>query len=105
MVLHFASEKEEVKRLFAGLASVAVSAEHLAIGSNRSSAFNPRRDMVGFHLFNLEMLATDGADAVLSLIDLSFGIVVKGTNAQMVDIVVEDIPINTTFVLNIRVAH
>ena len=46
-----------------------------------------------------------GANAALLLIDLALGVVVKGTNAEMMLIVVEHIPKDTRFLLHIAVTH
>ena len=56
-----------------------------AFGSFRQwfSAVAPRRDVVGFHLFNLEKVAADGANAVLPFVNLALGVVVEGADAKM----------------------
>ena len=69
--------------LFPALPPVAVAAEHLAVFGNGFSAVAPRRDVVGFHLFNLEKVAADGANAVLPFVNLALGVVVEGADAKM----------------------
>ena len=66
--------------LFATFASIAVAAEHLAVVSNRSTAFYPRRNMIGFHLFYFEMLAAKRTNTALALIDFTLGVVIERTN-------------------------
>ena len=77
--------------LLATFAAVAVAAEHLAVVGNGAAAFDPRRNMVGFHLFDFEMFAAKRTNAVLALIDFALGVVIERTNTQMVDVMVKDI--------------
>ena len=54
--------------LFSAFPTVAVTAEHLAVFGNGAAALVPWSDVVGFHLLKLEMLATVGANAKLTLV-------------------------------------
>ena len=71
--------------------SVAVAAKHLAVFGYGTAAIAPRRDVVGFHLLDFEVLAANGADAILFFINFAFGIVVKSTDTKMMLVVVENI--------------
>ena len=66
------------------LPPIALPAQHLAIIGNGATALFPWGDVVGLHLLYVEMFATDSADALLTFIDLSFRVVVEGTDAQVV---------------------
>ena len=59
------------------LTTITLAAEHLAVIGNRTAAFYPRCDMVGFHLFYFEMLATKRTNATLTLIDLALSVIVE----------------------------
>jgi hypothetical protein len=47
------------------------------------AALTPRRDVVGFHLFDFKMFAADFADTVLIFIDFALGVVVEGADAKV----------------------
>ena len=47
-----------------------------------SSAFRPRRDVVGVHLLYLKMPSAGGADALLPLIHLAPRVAVECANAE-----------------------
>ena len=91
--------------LLAALPSVAFAAEHLAVGGNGAPTFHPWRYMVGFHLLNLEVSSANGAYTLLPLIDLALGIVVKRPDAQVADVVVEDIVEDAGLLLHITILH
>ena len=44
--------------------------------------------MVRLHLFDFEMFAADGADSILPFIDLSFHVVVKSADVEMMFVVI-----------------
>ena len=69
------------------------------------ATFTPRRDVVGFHLFYLEMPATNWANTFLPLIHLTLHIAIEGSYIKMMLIAIHNIPIDTTFVLHIAVFH
>ena len=92
-------------RLLTALPPVAIAAEHLAVGGNRSSAFYPRGDMVGFHDFDVKRFAADCALAALSFIDLTARVRIKSADTQMVDVAVQDISEDAGFLLHIGVRH
>ena len=66
------------------LPPITFPAQHLAILGDGAATLFPWGDVVGLHLLYVEMLATDFADALLTLVDLSFRVVVEGTDAQVV---------------------
>ena len=67
--------------LFATFAAVAVAAEHLTVVSNGAATLYPRGNMVGFHLLYFEMFTAKRTNAVLALIDFTFGVVIESTDA------------------------
>ena len=75
-------------RLLTALPPVAIAAEHLAVGGNRSSAFYPRGDMIGFHDFDVKGLAADSTFAALPFIDLTARVCIKSADTQMMDVAV-----------------
>lgn len=91
--------------LLPALPSVALPAEHLTIRGYRVTSIAPRLDMVGFHLLDFEMIATNSADAVLPFVHLSFGVVIEGADVQMTLVAIHHIPIDAAFVLHIAVFH
>ena len=66
--------------LLPALPSITLPAEHLTIRGYRVTSIAPRLDMVGFHLLDFEMIATNSADAVLPFVHLAFHIVVEGAD-------------------------
>ena len=77
--------------LFPTLSAVAFATKHLTILRDGLATEVPRRDVVGFHLLDLEVLAANGADAILFFVDFSFGIIIECADAKMVLVVVENI--------------
>ena len=77
--------------LFPRLPAVALAAKHLAVFGDGSSAFVPRRDVVGLHLIQLEMFAADFANAALLFIDFALGVGVEGADAEVAFVAVEDV--------------
>ena len=88
--------------LFIRFPTVTFAAKHLAIGGDGSSALFPRRDVIGFRLLYLEMLATQFANAFLTFANLTFGITIKNADAQMMLIVVENIVKQATSTVEIK---
>ena len=71
--------------------SIAIATEHLAVFSHGTTAIAPRCDMVGLHLLNFKVLAADGANTVLPLVDFALGVIIEGAYAKMMFVVVENI--------------
>ena len=94
-----------VRKLFTTLTTITLAAEHLAVVCNRTTTFHPRRNMVRFHLFDVEMLAAKRTNAALALIDFTAGVVIERTDTQMVDVMVKDIVENARLLLHIAIAH
>ena len=67
--------------LFAAFVAITVATEHLAVVGNGAAAFDPRRNMVGFHLLYFKMLSAQRTNAVLSLINFAFGVIIEGADA------------------------
>ena len=53
--------------LFRSLSSITLTTQHLAVLSYRTSTLSPRCDVVAFHEFKIELLATEWADVFLLL--------------------------------------
>lgn len=66
---------------FPTLSAVALAAKHLAVFGHRAAAIAPRRDVVGFHLLDFKMFATDLANALLPFVHLAFRVVVEDADA------------------------
>ena len=71
--------------------SVTVAAEHLAVFRYGTAAIAPRRDVVGFHLLDFEVISANGTDAVLFFVNFALGIIIECAYAKMMLIVVENI--------------
>ena len=69
--------------LFPALSAVALFAEHLAIFGDGFAAEMPRRDVVGFHLGEVEMLAAVGTDAALPLVGRQFLRIGEGSDGKI----------------------
>ena len=52
-------KKKCLQKSFPRLPAVAVAAEHLAVLGDGATAFMPRRDVVGLHLFDFKVLSTE----------------------------------------------
>ena len=87
--------------LLAAFAAVAVAAEHLAVVRRSVTALRPRSNVVGFHLLNLEMFATNRADTFLLFILTTFGVAIESTYLQVPFVCIEHIPINAFLIANI----
>ena len=66
---------------FPALSAVTLATKHLAVSSHRAAAIAPRRDVVGLHLLDFEMFATDLANALLPFVHLAFRVVVEDADA------------------------
>ena len=61
------------------LATVAIATKHLAVVGCGAATLTPRGDVVALHLLYLEVLITDWADTLLTLVNLATGVLVKGS--------------------------
>lgn len=93
--------RRSVGQLLAAFSAVAVAAEHLAVVRRSVTALRPRCNVVGFHLLNIKMLATNRADTFLLFILATFGVTIESTDLQVPFVCVEHIPINALLITDI----
>lgn len=93
------------KDLFCSLSSVTFPAQHLTVLNDCSSSFTPRSDMVTLHKFEIELLATDGADVVLLLPYCKFDIIREGTKVEIMLITRQHVWDDTCLFLYLAIAH
>lgn len=70
-------------RLHVRLPAIIVLAQHLTVRGDRLAALTPRRDVIGFHPVDLEVLAALHAKALLPLVRFSFVIVAERPDAEV----------------------
>lgn len=91
--------------LFATFATVAISAKHLTVIWRGVTSLRPRRNMVGFHFFDLEVFAANRTNTFLLFVLTALGVSVKRTDLQVPFVHVKDIPINTFLIADIGVLN
>ena len=72
------------RSLLASFSPVAIAAEHLAVLYDSPPTVAPRGDVVALHELHVKLLATEGADVVLSFPDCHFNVIGEGAQVEVV---------------------